>query len=98
MSKNQVRTHFRLELFKELLDGFTTVREKAFLEFLGDNRFAAGIEEEASAARQGLASSFRIRAKHDPGDIAVLVPAQQTQNGTSASNLNVIRVCSETQD
>lgn len=98
VGKNQVRLAGPLQLLKLFFDFASNIGEKATTKLLDRNSLVLGKPEESTRAFFRLRSAGTFCAEHNPTDRDVGMIRKQFQNRPATSDLNVVRVRSQTED
>jgi hypothetical protein len=98
MGKNQIRCNTGLQLLKECLNFSPSIWETTFPERL--RNYGAGFcsTKKPIRAGHGLSLSGSFRAEHNPGDMTVRMGSQKPKYCPATPDLDIIRMCAETQN
>src|SRR5262249_25217792 len=95
--EDEIRRQLMLQFLEVLLHLHAGVREEAVPELVDDDCLILHIRQKGVGAAPCLVSPIAVRAEHDPGKARPGILLAQSQDRASATDLNVVTVCSETQ-
>src|SRR6266850_5194529 len=98
VSKDDIGSDLRLKFFKTILHGGAFEGQKAIAKSAELESLHSGASREQFRAASCLRFANAGGAEHDPMKCASWVLCSDPQNRSPASDLDVVRVCAETQD
>ena len=98
VSEDEVGLDLAFQLFKEFFNFSELTGDKPISEFLqNDVLFGRAIEESAGAGT-GFAAAFCGAAEHDPPNLQLRALAQELEDRSSATDLEIVGMSAETED
>jgi hypothetical protein len=98
MREDEVRINQLLETLKLCFDSGSLIREKTVAVGTDCNPLRSGASQEEVGAKESFRAADSIRTEHNPVHTSSWECSEKSQNGATASNLDIIGVGAQAQN